>query len=126
MTTMVCFTAAGAAYCMPVEATRAVRRTTGMITLPAARPDVAGLIPGDPPLTVLAPLGTGGSHILIVEIAEHTFGLQVDTVSGLRRIDDADIRAAPQGQDQTLISGTIDTGGDLVMVTDPSALAERL
>ena len=99
MTTMVCFTAAGAAYCMPVEATRAVRRTTGMVTLPAARPDVAGLIPGDPPLTVLAPLGAGGTHILVVEIADHTFGLQVDTVTGLRRIADADIRPAPHGQD---------------------------
>jgi chemotaxis signal transduction protein len=126
MTTMVCFTAAGAAYCMPVEATRAVRRTIGMITLPAARPGVAGLIPGDPPLTVLSPLGAGGTHILIVEIADHTFGLQVDTVTGLRRIDDADIRPAPQGQDRALISGTIETGGDLMMVTNPSALAERL
>ena len=126
MTTMVCFTAAGAAYCIPVEATRAVRRTTGMITLPAARPDVAGLIPGDPPLTVLAPLGAGGSHILVVEIAARSFGLQVDTVTGLRRVDEADIRPAPQGQDRTLISGMIDTGGDLVMITDPSALAERL
>ena len=126
MTTMVCFNAAGAAYCMPVDATRAVRRTTGMITLPAARPDVAGLIPGDPPLTVISPLGTGGTHILIVETGEHTFGLQVDAVTGLRRIDDADIGPAPKGQDRTLISGTIGTGGDLVMVTDPSALAARL
>jgi chemotaxis signal transduction protein len=123
---MVCFTAAGAAYCMPVEATRAVRRTIGMITLPAARPDVAGLIPGDPPLTVLAPLGVGGGHILVVEIAEHTFGLQVDLVTGLRLIDDADIRPAPKGQDRTLVSGMIDNGGDLLMVTNPGALAERL
>ena len=34
MTTMVYFTSAGAAYCMPVESTRGVRRSTGMITLP--------------------------------------------------------------------------------------------
>lgn len=126
MTTMVCFTAAGAAYCMPVTATRAVRRTTGMITLPAARPDVAGLIPGDPPLTVISPLGTGGTHILIVETAEHTFGLQVDEVTGLRRVDDTEIHPAPQGQDQTLILGTIESGGELVMVTNPCALAARL
>ncbi len=126
MTTMVCFTAAGAAYCMPVEATRAVRRSVGVITLPAARPDVAGIIPGDPPLTVLSALGAGGNHILVVEIADHTFGLQVDSVTGLRRIDDADIRPAPRGQERTLISGTIETGGDLMMVTNPNALAARL
>jgi chemotaxis signal transduction protein len=123
---MVCFQSAGAAYCMPVQATRAVRPTTGMITLPAARPDVAGIIPGDPPLTVISPLGTGGTHILVVETGEQTFGLLVDAVTGLRRVDDADIRLAPHGQERALISGTIDAGGELVMITNPGALAARL
>jgi chemotaxis signal transduction protein len=123
---MVCFQAAGAAYCMPVEATRAVRRATGMVLLPAARPDVAGLIPGDPPLTVISPLGASGGHILVVEAGDTRFGLLVDAVSGLRRIHDADIRLAPQGQDRALISGTVEADGDMILVADADALAERL
>lgn len=126
MTTMVCFRSAGAAYCLPVSATRAVLRTTGMISLPAPHPDVAGIIPGDPPLTVISPLGVGGQQILVVETELRTFGLQVDVVTGLRLIDDADIHPAPAGQDRALVSGTIDAWGELVLVANASALAAKL
>ena len=123
---MVCFSSAGTVYCLPVEAARAVRRADGMVPLPAARPDVTGIIPGDPPLTVLSPLGPGGRHILVLETDGKRFGLLVDAVSGLRRIDEADIRPDPEGQDRTLVSGTIDTGDGLILLTDPAALVERL
>jgi chemotaxis signal transduction protein len=126
MRTMVCFRSAGAAYCIPVEATRAVRFATGMVALPAARPDIAGIIPGQPPLTVSSALGHGGSHILVIETADTTFGLLVDAVTGLRRIAATDIHPAPAGQDGALISGTIDTDGELVLLTNPVALAARL
>jgi len=126
MTTVVCFDSAGTAYCMPVQATRAVRRATGMIALPAPGPDIAGLLPGEPPLTVISPLGASGTHVLVVEAREKTFGLLVDNVTGLRRITDADIRPPPEGQDRPLVCGTIDTGDQLVLVTDPNALAGRL
>jgi chemotaxis signal transduction protein len=126
MRTMVCFQAAGAAYCLPVEATRGVRTSSGMIVLPAARPDVAGLMPGNPPLTVISPLGAAGGHILVVESGDTTFGLLVDKVSGLRRIEDAEVRLAPRGQDRGLVSGTVADGDDLILVADADALAERL
>jgi chemotaxis signal transduction protein len=126
VTTMVCFVAAGAAYCLPVEATRAVRPARGMITLPAGRPDVTGIIPGDPPLSVISVLGAGGRQILVVEAAGKRFGLLVDAVSGLRRVDEADIRPAPDGQDRRLVSGTIDAGDELLLVADPAAMADRL
>lgn len=126
MTTMVCFQSAGTAYCMPVDATRAVRRTSGMISLPAPGPDIAGILPGDPPLTVISPLGAGGTQVLIVEAGERTFGLLVDAVTGLRRITDAEISPRPAGQDRPLVCGTIDIGEQLVLVTDPDALAGRL
>jgi len=126
MTTMVCFEAAGAAYCLPVQATRAVRTADGMIALPEPAPDVTGIIPGDPPLTVISPLQAKGMHILVIEAGEKTFGLLVDAVTGLQRIDDADIQPAPQGQDRPLISGTLDTDGHLVLVADPTALAGQL
>jgi chemotaxis signal transduction protein len=126
MTTMVCFRALGAAYCIQVDSTRAVLRSAGMIALPAPHPDVAGIIPGDPPLTVISPLGTGGGHILVVETGRQTFGLQVDAVTGLRTVDDADIHPAPDGQDRELICGMIDAWGPLVLVADADALAARL
>jgi chemotaxis signal transduction protein len=126
MTTMVCFDAGGAAYCLPVTEARAVRRATGIIEIPGARFNVSGIIPGDPPLSVISPLGKGGDHVLVVEAGDQTFGLQVDEVTGLRQVDEADIRPAPPGQDRALISGTIDTSGRLVMVTSASALAALL
>lgn len=125
-TTMVCFTAAGGAYCLPVDATRAVRRADGLLALPGSGGDVAGVLPGDPPLTVLSSLGAGGGHILVVESGPTVFGLQVDAVTGLRRIADTDIHPAPPGQDRSLISGTVGDAGALLMVTDAKALAARL
>ena len=127
MKTMVCFQAAGTGYCMPVEVTRAVRPSVGMVVLPDARADVVGLIPGDPPLTVISPLGADrGGQILVVQTGEVRFGLLVDAVSGLRRVDDAGVRVAPQGQDRALICGTVDAGGDMMLVADAGALGERL
>jgi chemotaxis signal transduction protein len=96
-----------------------------MVALPAGRPHVAGVVPGNPPLTVISPLGGGGS-ILVVEANGKIFGLLVDAVTGLRRIDDADILLAPHGQDRPLISGTVDTDGRLTLVTDPRMLASQL
>jgi chemotaxis signal transduction protein len=126
VTTMVCFHAAGTSYCIPVDATRAVRGIEGMVHLPAGRSNVAGIIPGNPPLTVISPLGAGGRNILVVEANGEVFGLLVDVVTGLRRFDKADIRLAPHGQDRPLVSGTVDTGGGLTLVTDPGTLAAQL
>jgi chemotaxis signal transduction protein len=127
---MVCFRAAGTGYCMPVEVTRAVRPSGGMVVLPAARADVVGLIPGDPPMAVISPLGAGAGacagQILVVQTGDTTFGLLVDTVSGLRRVEDSDVRVAPQGQDRALVCGTVEADGGMLLVADAAALAERL
>jgi chemotaxis signal transduction protein len=126
VTMMVCFRAEGAAYCLPVGAARAVRTATGLVALPAPGADVIGIMPGDPPLTVLGPLGRGGAQILVLESDERTFGLLVDAVTGLQRIADGDIHAAPGGQDRPLVCGTVDSHGDLLLLTDAAALAARL
>lgn len=127
MTIMVCFTAAGTEYCLPVQATRSVRRSDGMIALPDPGPDVAGILPGDPPLTVISPLRAHGTHILVIEAAGRLVGLLVDEVTGLKRIEDTDIGPAPGGQGRSLICGTVATdGGRLVLVADAVALAGRL
>jgi chemotaxis signal transduction protein len=64
--------------------------------------------------------------VLVVESLGKTFGLLVDSVTGLRRVADAEIRTAPDGQERALVCGTITNGEELVMVTDPAALAGRL
>ena len=125
MTTMVCFTSGGFSYCVPVEATRAVRTAAGIVALPGAGPDVVGMIPGEPPLTVVSVLG-GSNQILVLEIGATTFGLLVDEVRGLRRVGAADIRPAPAGQHRAFISGTIDMDGELMLVADPLALSAQL
>lgn len=123
MKTMVEFRVAGASYCLPVEATRAVRSSVGMVTMPKSRPNVAGLLPGDPPLTVMAPLGPEGHHIIVMEVANERFGLLVEAVTGLRRVDENDIREAPGGQESEMISGTVSIGGQLVLLADPAVMA---
>jgi chemotaxis signal transduction protein len=123
---MVCFTAANTEYCLPVNAARSVRSADGIIALPDPSPDVAGMIPGHPPLTVTSLLHGEGGHILVIQAGDKTFGLLVDTVTGLRRIDDDCIGPAPAGQHRPLISGTLHTDGRLVLVADPFALAEQL
>jgi chemotaxis signal transduction protein len=126
MTTMICFEAAEGSYCLPVQAARSVRTADGMIVLPEPVPDVTGIVPGNPALTVISPLHAKGTHILVLEVGDKTFGLLVDKVTGLRRIDDDDIRPAPHGQLRQIIAGTFETDGQLVLVADPTALAERL
>ena len=126
MITVVCFRTVGAAYCLPVENTLAVRTAAGLVALPAAAPDVAGIIAGDPPISVVSPLGAGGGQILVLEAGGKPFGLLVDAVTGLRRIDETSIRAAPDGQGRNLVSGTIDVDGELVLLADPAAIGARL
>jgi len=130
MTTVVCFEAGGDAYCLPVESTRGVRRADGIVSLPAPRADVAGIVAGDPPLTVIATLGRsrrGSGQILVIETADKTFGLLVDAVTGLRRIDPSRVNDAPDGQaEQPLVSGTIDVDGRLLLIADADAIGARL
>jgi chemotaxis signal transduction protein len=126
VTTMVCFTAARAEYCLPVHVARSVRTADEMVSLPDPNPDVAGMLPGNPPLTVISPLHSERGHILVIEAGDKTFGLLVDAVTGLRRIDDADLGPAPEGQGRPLVSATLYRDGRLVLVADPSALAGQL
>ena len=125
-TTMVSFQAGGAAYCLPLEPIRSVRTAEGLVPLPDPATDVAGIIQGDPPLTVISPLPSSGAHIIVIEAGDKTFGLLVDEGLGLQKIDAGDIRPAPQGQGRELVSGTLEIDGRLVLVAAPTALAGRL
>jgi chemotaxis signal transduction protein len=126
MRTMVQFLASGAAYFVPVEATRAVRSADGMLALPAPSSNVAGLLPGDPPLTVMSPLGSDGHQIIVLQVDGILCGLLVDSVNGLRRVDETQLRAAPRGQEREFISGSATIDGQLFLLADPIALAAGL
>jgi chemotaxis signal transduction protein len=123
---MVRFTADKAEYCLPVQAARSVLTTEGMISLPDPNPDVAGMMPGDPPLTVISPLHGARGQILVIHVGGKTFGLLVDLVTGLQRVEDADIGPPPDGQNRPLISGTVRSEGHLIMIADPFALVGQL
>jgi chemotaxis signal transduction protein len=87
---------------------------------------VAGLLPGDPPLTVVSPLHAEGRHIIVLETSQGSFGLLVDVVTGLQKVEDHHIRPSPQGQGRTFVSGTFDRDGRLVLVADPVELGAAL
>jgi chemotaxis signal transduction protein len=119
---MVQFQVGGVSYCLPVEATRAVRSTAGMVALPAPGPAVAGLLPGDPPLTVMSPFGSAGQRVIVLQVGDEVCGLLVETVVGLRKVDEGDIRQAPRGQTTELVSGSIVINGQMVLLVDPEAV----
>jgi chemotaxis signal transduction protein len=123
---MVCFRTAQGQFALPVESTLSVRGTDGLVELPSAGADTVGVLPGDPPLSVLSTLGTGGDHVLVVIAGDTRFGLHVLEVLGVHRFDDGQIGPPPKGQSDGLIAGTITAPGELVLVADAQALAARL
>ena len=126
MITVVGFRTGDGRYCVPVEATVAVRAAAGLIPLPSPLPGVVGVLAGDEPLSVLGVLGRGSHHVLILAAGGRTFGLLVEEVTGLRRVEDDQIGASPAGQSDALIVGVISGSDGPVLLVDPGALAGRL
>ena len=48
------------------------------------------MLPGDPPLSVISPLGAGADadHVLVVTTPDHDYGLLVDAVTEVCAFDD--------------------------------------
>jgi chemotaxis signal transduction protein len=123
---MVCFRTSQGQFALPVESTLSVRTMDGLVNLPAARADVVGVLPGDPPLSVLSSLGGGGRHVVVVVSDGVRYGLSVLEVLGVRRVDDDQVGPPPNGQQGGLIAGTLYGSDELVLVADAQALAARL
>jgi chemotaxis signal transduction protein len=113
-------------YCVPVEATIGVRTAAGLVPLPVPRPGVIGVLPADPPLTVLSVLGSGRDRILLLAAVGSTFGLLVQEVTGLTSVDEDQIGNPPDGQDEALVCGVVEGESGLEFLADPAALAKRL
>jgi purine-binding chemotaxis protein CheW len=113
-------------YAIPVEHVREVRPADALVRLPDARHDVAGLLPWQPEaLTVLAPLGATGRHVMLLSHEGRSFGVLVDAVTGVAP-PQGPIGPPPHGQDNELVAGVITNGDRLVLVIDVAALQQRL
>ena len=126
MKTMVCFRTMDGRFALPIESTLSVSTTDGLVDLPAPRAEVIGMLPGDPPLTVLASLGAGDQYVLVVESHGTRYGLHVVEVLGVQRFQDDQIGPSPKGQRDRLISGTLGGTDELTLIIDAEALATRL
>jgi len=126
MTTVVSFRAGGTEYAVPVEHVREVRSGPALLPLPAPRPGVVGLLSDHGnALTVIAPLGDGRDHVLLLDHEERAFGLLVAEVTGVVTLN-GEVGPAPTGQVGHLISGVIDAPEGLVLVVNVAALDESL
>jgi chemotaxis signal transduction protein len=95
------------------------------VELPSPGPDLVGVLPGDPPFSVLSTLGGGGDHVLVCVSDEVCYGLQVLEVLGVRCVEDHLIGPPPVGQGDGLVVGTISDVDDLVLVADARAIGAR-
>jgi chemotaxis signal transduction protein len=126
MTTMVCFRAGGTDYAVPVENVREVRSSEALLPLPTPRPGVMGLLSDrGNALTVIAPLGDGHDHVLLLDHDDHAFGLLVAEVTGVVKIA-GEVGPPPAGQIDHYISGVFTTPDGLVLLVDVAALDESL
>jgi chemotaxis signal transduction protein len=124
--TMVRFTSGGTAYCVPVETALAVRTVTELVEVPDPEPPLVGVLPGSPPLPVIAPLHEQGRQVLVMQWQDRTFGLLVDEVAGVETVPGERIEPAPFNHARALVAGMLQTEHGLVMVADPAGLAGRL
>jgi len=125
-TTMVCFRAGQTEYAIPVEHVREVRSSEELRPLPAPRAGVMGFLTDQGnALTVIAPLGDGQEHVLLLDHDDRAFGLLVAEVTGVVSLA-GEIGPPPAGQVGQFVSGVIATPQGLVLVVDVGALDESL
>lgn len=131
MITLVHFRCGTGSYAVPVEHAREVRLLKAFRCLPAARPNVMGILEGwdgegAQTLTVLDILGTGGKHLLVLDGGERPFGLAVDAVCGVVRVAESALGPPPDGQRLAVVSGTARTDLGLLLLVDVRRLEEAL
>lgn len=126
MRTMVCFRTSQGRFALPLESTLAVRTIEGLVALPSPRDDIVGVLPGNPPLTVLATLGAGGDRVLVGVSEGVRYGVHVLEVLGVQRFEDDQVGPRPTSQQDGLIAGTLSRDDEMTLIVDSRALAARL
>jgi chemotaxis signal transduction protein len=98
--------------------------------LPAPLPGIIGLLAGaidGPPIPVLAPERPDeGRHVIVLEAGTRRFGLRVSEVTGVLRGEQVRMGPAPAGQDERLVTGTVETPTGSALLLDAYALSDRL
>lgn len=131
MKVLVCFSAAGTAYAVPVEQTRRLVPALGLAPLPDPLPGVVGALRDDhgilPVIDTLAP-GASRSHplVLVLEVDGQRFGVLVEGVSEVRHVSEDDLAPAPAGQRARLVRGVVSEAEGAPMVIDAGTLAQEL
>ena len=88
MTAMLVFRNGDGEYAVPVEHCREVRPAAEITPLPTLEDDVAGVLAWHGlALSVVAPLGLGGGHVIVLDTGAEPFALLVDTVVGVEHLD---------------------------------------
>jgi chemotaxis signal transduction protein len=116
-------------YAVPIEHCREVRPAAEVIPLPTLEGEVIGVLRWNGmALSVVAPLGPGGAHVIVLDAGGEPFALLVDHVVGIERLDDGSVGEAPRGQGDALIGGTVAaaTRSALLFVVDAAAIERRL
>jgi chemotaxis signal transduction protein len=126
MTAMVRFRAAGTTYALPVSMVLAVRPAEGVTPLPSSVDGVVGIMPGEPAVSIIAPLGGDGRHIVMVHTVGCDYGLLVDEVIDVVHVDESTIQPAPRGQNRTLVVGLAERDGSVVLILDAHELGTRV
>jgi chemotaxis signal transduction protein len=122
---MVCFRAGGTRYAIAVTATLAVRPASTIIPVPSTTDEhVIGMLPDDPVLAVISPLGAGpeAAHVLVVTTPERDVGLLVDAVTDVCTVPDDRIRAAPDGG---VVVAVAERPDGVMLVADAALLVAR-
>lgn len=131
MITLVHFRCAGSSYAVRVEDAIEVRLLAGLQALPQAWPNVVGIIEEwggrrDEPLTVVDPLGGEGAYLLVLDRGGQPFGLLVDAVIGIVRVDESALGPPPEGQRAPVVSGIARTADGLLLLVDVDRLERVL
>lgn len=124
---LVCFRTPHGRCGIDVGPVLGVRAVADMDSLPVPRPDVVGVIDIDGEASpVLSVLGTTGHHVVLLEQGGRRFGILVDEVLGVERIDPLDVGPAPSGQDAAVVGGVVLGAEGLLLVIDTEVLSGRL
>lgn len=127
MPVMVRFRTHDGTYAIPVANAVEVRRSSTVITLPSPAVGVAGIIERNgATLPVVRALGGGTRHVLVVASGDDAVGLLVEEVTGVFTVSDAEIGAAPPGQDGPLVDGVLSEADGMTFVVDVGELINRV